>query len=142
QRPRRLCRNGARYRREVGRERGPRAVLDLGNVPAQVVLDDELLARRNADGCLLLLDGHAERLERMQHRDEVGLLDAVDRHVATGDRGEPDEAPDLDVVGADLPVATREGLDALDAKHVRLDAFDARAQRAEKAAEILYMRLA
>ena len=43
-RPARLGRDGQRDRRAVRRERRPRTVLDLRNVPADVVLDVELLA--------------------------------------------------------------------------------------------------
>ena len=49
---------------------------------------------------------------------------------------------DLDVVGADPPLAAGERLDALDPEHVRLDPLDVRAERDEEAAEILDVRLA
>ena len=62
--------------------------------------------------------------------------------VAAGDRGQADEAAHLDVVGTDLPLPAAERLDAFDAQDVRFDAFDARTERAEKAAEVLHVRLA
>src|SRR5947208_13439760 len=70
------------------------------------------------------------------------MLDSVDRDVAPGDRGQADEAADLDVIGPDLPLAASQPLDALDAEDVRLDAFDLRAERDEEPAEILDMRFA
>ena len=97
---------------------------------------------RHAQARALDLDVHAEPLEDRQDRREVLRLDAVDRDVAAGDGREADEAADLDVLGADPPLAAGERLDALDAQHVRLDALDLRAERDEEAAEILDVRLA
>ena len=120
----RLRRDRERDRRAVGRERGPGAVFDLRNVPADVVLDVELLARRDAHRAVPELDAHAEPGERRQDRDQVFRPHAVDGHVAARDRREPDEARDLDVIGADRPLAATERVDPLDAQDVRLDALD------------------
>ena len=78
----------------------------------------------------------------MQDRHQVGLLDTVDRHVAAGDRSEADEAADLDVIRADLPLSAAERVDALDPQDVRLDALDLRAERDQETTEILHMWLA
>src|SRR6185312_17312512 len=102
----------------------------------------ELLPRGYAHAVDIRLDGDAELLECVSDRNEVGLLDAVDRDVAARDRGETDEAAHLDVVWADLPLAAAERLDALDAQDVGLDPLDPRTERAEKTAEILDVRLA
>ena len=58
------------------------------------------------------------------------------------DRGEADEAADLDVLGRDRPLPAAELLDAVDAEDVRLDPVDLGAERDEEAAEILDVRLA
>ena len=55
--------SATRDRREVGRERGPRAVLDLGLVAAGVARDDELLAARDDDVVAVELGAQAEALE-------------------------------------------------------------------------------
>ena len=65
-----------------------------------------------------------------------------DRDVAAGHGRHPDEAPDLDVLGRDPPLATAEARDAADPEHVRLDSLDVGAERDEEAAEILDVRLA
>src|SRR5206468_9171525 len=103
------------------RERGPRAVLDLRNGAAEVVLHDQLLPRRHVHRVLADLDADAELAERGNDRDEIPRLDGLDRHVAAGDRGHADEAADLDVVAADRPLAAAEALHAVDAENVRLD---------------------
>src|SRR5262249_24678555 len=108
----RLRRNRDRDRRQVSREGGPGPVLDLGDVAAEVVLDDELLIRGNADARLSDLDAQTEPLERRQDRDEVLRLDLLDRYPASGHPGEADERRDLDVVGADPPLAAAKRVDA------------------------------
>ena len=52
---------------------------------AEVVLHDELLPRRHAHRVGIRLDRDAELLQAVQDRDEVGVLDAVDRDVEPGD---------------------------------------------------------
>ncbi len=137
-----LRRDGHRDRRQVRGERGPGAVLDLRDVPAEVVLDDELLARRNVDALLPHLDANAEAREGGQDRREVSRLDVFDRDSTAGDRGKSDEGRHLDVVRADPPLAAVQRFDALDPQDVRLDPLDARAERDEEAAQILNVRLA
>ena len=99
---------------------------------AEVVLDDELLPRGYAHAVDIRLDGDAELLECVSDRNEVGLLDAVDRDVTARDRGETDEAAHLDVIGPDHPLASAQRIDSFDAQDVRLDALDPRTERAEK----------
>ena len=105
-RPPRLRRDGDRDRRQVGRERGPRAVLDLRDLAAEVVLDHELLVRRDAQR------SRRRARRRSPSRSNAGRIEtrsfgahALDRDVAAGDRGEADEAADLDVLGRDRPLA-------------------------------------
>src|SRR5688572_13184908 len=62
-RPLRLGGNNNRDRREIGRERRPDAVLDLRDLPAEVVLDDEVLPRGHVHRVSSQLDPHAEALE-------------------------------------------------------------------------------
>jgi hypothetical protein len=117
-RPLCLSRDGQRDRGEVGRERGPRAILDLGDLVAEIVLDPELLVRRDSHASVAELDVDAETPEHRKNRDEVVDDDVVDGHVAARDRGQPDEARDLDVLRCDAPLAAAEPLDAADAEHV------------------------
>ena len=117
-------------------------VLDLRDVPAEVVLDDQLLARRDADRGAVDLRLDSEPAEGGQDRDQVVRVGVLDRHVARGHGGEADEARHLDVVGPDPPLAAGERRDALDAEHVRLDPLDLRSERDEEAAEILDVWLA
>jgi hypothetical protein len=142
QRAERLRRDRDCDRRQVGWERGPRAVLDLRDVATEIVLHDELLPRRHVDARVTQLEPDAEPRERRQDRGQVSDLDFLDRHPAAGDRREPDERGDLDVVGADAPLASAQRVDAVDAKDVRLDPFDVRAERDEEAAQVLHVRLA
>src|SRR6266550_1753630 len=69
-------------------------------------------------------------------------LNAVDSEVAVRDGCEADQAADLDVLGSDGPLPSRQPLDPVDAEDVRLDALDPGAERDEEAAEILHVRLA
>jgi hypothetical protein len=141
-RPLRLRGDGDGDRGQVGWERRPRAVLDLRDLAAEVVLDLELLARGDGHRRVVQLDADAEALEVREDRPDVLGGYVLDGHVPAGDRGEADEAGDLDVLGADAPLAAVEGLDAVDAEDVRADAVDPRAERLEEAAEILDVRLA
>ena len=138
----RLRRRHDRDRGQVGRERGPGAVLDLRDLAAEVVLDLEPLARRDAHGRLPHLDLDAEPRERRQDREQIPGLDVLDRDVAAGGGREADEAADLDVLGSDAPVAAVQLGDAVDAEDVRLDPLDLGAERDEEAAEVLDVRLA
>ncbi len=61
---------------------------------------------------------------------------------AVGDRGEPDEAGDLDVVGADRVAAAGERMAALDGVDVGADALDLGAQRHQEPGQVLHVRLA
>ena len=119
---------------------GPSSI--FGIWPPRSSRIDELLVRRDAQGRALDLDVDAEPLEGRQDRREVLGLDVVDRDVAAGDRRQADEAADLDVLGADPPLAAGELVDPVDAEDVRLDPLDLGAERDEEAAEILDVRLA
>ena len=58
------------------------------------------------------LGADAEAPERLQDRAQVAVLDARDRDVAAGNRGEADERRHFDVVGADAVVARRDRANA------------------------------
>src|SRR5207302_1668148 len=141
-RPTRLGGNDDRDGRQVGREGGPRAVLDLRDLAPEVVSDLEVLAVRDMDGAPVDPHADTETLEGGQDRDQVGGLDVVDRDLAGGDRPEADEARHLDVVAADAVLAAGELGPALDVDDVRADAFDPRAEGDEESAQILDVRLA
>ena len=111
-RPARLRRDGDRDGRQVGRERGPDAALDLRDLPAEVVLDVEVLAGGDADARLGDLHLDPQLAERGDDRDQVVRLDVLDDDVAAGHRRQADEARDLDVVGADPVLAAAELVDA------------------------------
>ena len=68
-RPLRLRRDRERDRRQVGGKRRPRAVLDLRDLAAEVVLRSELLTGRNVHARPVDLDAHAEPREVRQDRD-------------------------------------------------------------------------
>src|SRR5262249_56889068 len=99
-------------RRQVGRERGPRPVLELWDLAAEVVLDHERLVRWDAHARPFDVHGHAEALERRQDRDEVLGLDVVDGDLAAGHGSEADEAADLDVLGMNAVASATEPPDA------------------------------
>src|SRR4051794_2085776 len=141
-RPPRLGRDHDRDRRHVGREGGPRAVLDLRDRAAEVVADRELLTRRDVDRGAVDLEAQPEPLEHREHRDEVVGRGVLNGEVAAGDGGHADEAADLDVVGGDRVLAAAQPLDARDVDHVRADALDLGAEADEEAAEVLDVRLA
>src|SRR5207237_9216591 len=84
-RPPRLRRDDDRDRGQVGGERGPRPVVDLRDVAAEVVADLELLAVRDADRAPFDLDSDPESVEGRHDRDEVARLDLLDRDLARGD---------------------------------------------------------
>jgi hypothetical protein len=88
------------------------------------------------------LDANAKLLEGRHDRHQVFRAHRLDRHVAAGDRGHADEAADLDVIAADRPLAAVQLAHARDAQHVRLDAFDVRAEGDEEATQVLHVRLA
>src|SRR6185436_17797226 len=104
--------------------------------------DDQLLARRHAQARSVEHNLNAETLERREDRRKVFRDDVVDRDVPGCHRRKAAEARDLDVLAGDAPLATSQPLDAADREDVRADSVDLGAERTEKAAEILNMRLA
>src|SRR5688572_1834345 len=67
----RLRRGDDGNRRQIGRESGPGSVLDLRDLPAEIVLDFQPLTWRNTHRRPLDLDPDAETPERRQDRDQV-----------------------------------------------------------------------
>src|SRR4029078_8409910 len=106
-------------------------VLDLRDVAAEIVLDDQLLARRDVDRGAVDLGLDAETAEGGQDRAQVAWLRVVDGPVARRHRRETDEARDLDVVRADPPLAAGERGDPVDADDVRLVPLEPRFRQAE-----------
>src|SRR5262245_54341745 len=127
---------------EVGGKQGPWPVLDLRDLPTEIVLHDELLPGRHADTPPRGLDLHAKLSKG--GKDGIEVVDArlVDRELTAGDRRQTDEARHLDVVGGDPPLASRQAIDPGDAKAIRTDALDPRTEPTQKAAEILHVRFA
>src|SRR4029453_1148980 len=111
-----------RDRREVRRESGPDAALDLRNLAAEIVDDSQVLLRGDVHRAAVNVHADPELAERRDDRDEVVRLDVLDRHVSARYRGERREARDLDVFGPDAVLATREALDPLDGEPGRADA--------------------
>ena len=66
----------------------------------------------------------SELLESDPQRIVVLRLDGLDGQLRFGDRGEPDQAADLDVVGADPPATAAQVLHPLDRQHVGADPLD------------------
>ena len=99
--PSRLGGERQRDRGEVGRERGPGAVLDLRDRVAQVVLHRELLAGRDEHVVAVDPGCRPSRPKCAADHRQVVRLGVADPQRAAGGGGERDEAGDLDVVGAD-----------------------------------------
>ena len=95
-------------RGQVGRERGPRAVLDLGLVLADVALGDELLVAGHDHVGAVELGAQAQAREDEADHAQVLGLGVLDRELAAGHAGQRDERADLDVVGADVVRAAAE----------------------------------
>ena len=110
--PRDCVGDGEGDRGQVGRERGPRAILDLRDLGAEVVPDHQLLAAGHADGAAFGVPLDAEALEAVPDTDHVLGDDVLDHHLPLGDGAKADEAGHLDVVGADPPLAAAEAVDA------------------------------
>ena len=108
----------------IGGERRPGAILELGDVPAEVGADAPLLVGVDVQGVAVEARANAEPLEAQQGGAEVVAPDALDGDVAVGDGGEADEAADLDVVGADRVSRAGERAAALDGVDVGADALD------------------
>ena len=122
-------------RRRVRGECRPDTGLDLRDLPAEVVLHNELLARRYVNRVVHHVDLDAELGEVREDRDEVLRLAALDRERAAGDRG-------VDVLARDPPFTAAQPLDAADGEDVRTDPVDLGAERPQEAAEVLDVRLA
>ena len=140
--PARLGRGDDGDRRQVGRERRPDAALDLRDLVAEVVDDMELLPGRDADGRLPHVQLDPELAKGGDDGDEVVGLDVLDRDLAARRGGQRGEARDLDVLRADPVRAALQLLDTVDAKDVRADPLDLRAERDEEVAQVLDVRLA
>ena len=137
-----LRRQGDRDRREVGRERGPRAVLDLHLVLAHVAGHDEVLAAGDEDVAVVEHRAQPEAVEDEADHPQVVLDDVLDAQLAARDARERHERPDLDVVGADLVHAAVEVGAARDREDVGADPLDVGAHLLQHPREVLDVRLA
>jgi hypothetical protein len=136
-----LGRGHQRDRRQVGGERRPGPVVDLGHLTERVLADEVLAGPVDEQIAPFRLALDAEPAEAQQRRVEVLDRRVLDRDVAPRDGGQPDERARLDVVGSDREVRAPELVDALDGQHVGSDARDPRAHRVQQAAEVLHVRL-
>ena len=139
-----LGRANHRDRGEIGGKTRPRGVLDLRDRALEIGPHAEFLATRNEQ--VAAIPGHLE-VDAQTAEGEPGspvlLRPGVrDAQLAAGDRGQRDERPHLDVVGADLELGPAESLHALDHEQVRTDAVDRSPHRSEQPAKILDVRLA
>jgi len=94
------------------------------------------------DAVLVHLGVDAELLEDVEDHAQLVRPRALDGDVGVRDGGEADEAPDLQVVGADRVGRPVELLGARDAQRVGPDAADLGAHRHQHPAEPLHVRLA
>src|SRR5438128_2519106 len=137
-----LRRDHDRNRHQIGREGGPRAVLQLRHVPAQVGADAALLTGIHDQLGAVEARSHAQALEPQQDAAEILASHAVDRDRTVRHGGEPDERADFDVVRPHGAGGGRERQPAFDGERVCAHALDARAQVREEARQILNVRLA
>src|SRR5918999_727683 len=138
-----LCLGGEREgdAGEVGGERGPGPVLDLGDGVAHVGLDPQLLAGRDDHVASLELNPAAEPLEGQPRHAQV-LGDAVAyAYLAAGAGRERDEGADLDVVRPDGVVGAVQLLLAVDDHQVRADPLDAGAHLHQQPGQVLHVGL-
>ena len=137
-----LRRRDERDRHRVGRERGPRLVLELGHVSAQVALNDHLLLGRDDE--VLPIDDARHAEPREAHQRGAQMLDAGvgDANLRARHRGEADERSDFDVIGPDPMRRAAKLAPAIDRDLVRADAIDLGAERDEEMTEVLHVRLA
>jgi hypothetical protein len=135
-----LRRERDRDAREVGRERGPRAVLDLHLVVACVARHDELLVARDDAVVAVELAAEPEAREHEPDHPHVVRHAARDPQLAAGDAGERHERGDLDVVGADGVLAAAEPAHAVHLHDVGADPLDRRAHLVEHPREVLHVR--
>src|SRR5690606_37551577 len=113
--------------REVRRERGPGAVVDLRDMASQVRADLAILLGGHEQVLPADLAVDAHPLEAEQCRIEVLDGRVPDQDLAAGDRGEADEAAHLNVVAADAEPTAAQAVDALEVEHAGPDARDLRA---------------
>ena len=139
----RLGRRDDRDRGEVGRERRPGAVLDLRDLPAEVVLDHELAgraARARVVSPTSTRTPSRANAGRIETRSRGSTSSIVRSPPVTAAR--PMKLPTSMCSGATRHSPPARRSTPLDAQDVRLDPLDLRAERDEEAAEILDVRLA
>src|SRR5882672_10398876 len=137
-----LRRNHDRDRHQIGGEGGPRAVLQLRHVPAQVGANAALLTGIHDQLGAVESRADAQSLEPQEDAAQILAAHAVDRDRAVRHGGEPDERADFDVVRPHRAAGGPEWQSAFDRERVRADALDARAQVRQEAGEVLDVRLA
>ena len=137
---------------QVGRERGPRRIVDLGHRAAEIganvqiltVFDDQGVAFvRRRVGRFLHMHAHTQPVDKDHlHHAQVFGHHADDAQLAGRDGAQADVAADLDIIGADVCFAAVQPFLAVDDQRVAADAFDGAAHARQHPAEILHVRLA
>ena len=137
----RLRGNGDGDRHHVGREGGPGAVIDLGDLVPKVVADCQLLLCGHMEVAVGKPILHAEPAEDVADHPHIVGHHIFDGDGRSGHRRQPDEGADLEVVGADAVTARLELTHPFDGQGVGADAGDLGAERDQHAAEPLHMGL-
>ena len=135
-------REGQRNRRQVGRERRPWAIVDLGDRITHVVSHRQSLIRGNQEIAALDQALQAKALELAPDHQQVVGLDVADPQVPTGCGGERHEAADLDVVRADLVIGSTQPVPAVHGQHVGADPVHPCAHLCQQMPQVLDVRLA
>jgi hypothetical protein len=123
-------------------KRRPRLVLELGHVAAEVGLDGAILHRRDDEIRTVDRAGDTEPREAHQRRSQVLDAGVGDADLRLGDRGEPDERADLDVVRADSMGRAAEASPAFDRELVGARCRRCPHRGDEEMTEVLDVRLA
>src|SRR6188508_3338131 len=111
-------------------------------MPAEIRLDRALLNRRNDEIGAVDLAGNSEPSEAHEGRTQVLDARVGDADLGLGDRGQPDERADLDVVGADPVRGSTEASSSIDRELVGPDPVNLRAERHEEMTQVLDVGLA
>ena len=114
---------------DVRRKRRPRLILELRNVSTEVALNDLLLLGRHDEIGSVDLARDAEPREAHERRAQMLDAGVGDADLRPGDRRQPDERADFDVIGTDAMRGAAEWPTTVDRELVGADAVDLRAER-------------
>ena len=127
-------------RHGVGRERGPRLILELRHMPAEIILHDARLIGRHDEIVTLDLAADPQAFETHERAAKVLHPRAFDTQRRTGDRSEADERAHFDVIRSDLMGRPPKRSTTVDRVDIRTDPLNASPECHEKAREILHVR--